>query len=789
MHFEILHFEIYTFFGVFYMTEFFGTKKGILFLNALKYAFFFACLYLFSVGGIRGEIFPFAFGFFVALVWCEQNIFAVGTLFVGASLLANFSVESLVSSAFCVVFFVIVIFTHKSLHQRISPLLLAFYFVFSQALFLYCNLVSVSKILPCIVHLVVGEIFMFACIKIFKTLLVKGVGLKLNIDESVSLGLFLVALGSGLSASSFLGYLPLNAVATFLILLSTYVYASSSVPIAVGLSLGLGNAIFSGSVIFVGVFGVFAFASVCFKSTSKYFSTMAIIICDVILGLYFNVYGEYSYRVLISTILGEVLFVIISNNTLALLKAIFGQTSSTVALRNMVNKSRDNLCKKMYSLSAVFDEMDRSFKNTIKGLLPASQAKNMLMEELLSKVCYDCPEKHRCHRVMERETRETLDQILSAGLDKGKITLLDIPPHLSSRCAKSNIILSTVNGLLASYKQYTYCVSSVDTSKALIAEEFKGVSRLLLKLADRAKQLVTFDEEFEQKITEELAFENINILEAYVFESEGKKVSITLTIKNMDLENPKLLACLTKNMGRKMALASSEIAEIPGYAIATFVEAPKFECIFGTSGTAKFGNEVSGDSYSFLRLSENKLLLAVCDGMGSGEDAQKMSDTTISIIENFYKADFDDETILSSTNKLLAMQMTDNYSALDICVLDLSNALADFIKVGAPIGLVKHTESTEVLSGTGALPIGILKEIKPSIEKKILTNCDIIILASDGVVDAFMDETKFKNFVNSIASTNPQEVADMIVAEAINQNQGEARDDMTCLCARIYLNV
>ena len=182
-------------------------------------------------------------------------------------------------------------------------------------------------------------------------------------------------------------------------------------------------------------------------------------------------------------------------------------------------------------------------------------------------------------------------------------------------------------------------------------------------------------------------------------------------------------------------------------------------------------------------------MLAVCDGMGSGEEAQKMSDTTISLIENFYKADFDDETILSSVNKLLSMQMTDNYSALDICVLDLSSALADFIKVGAPAGFIKHKDSVEVLRGAGALPIGILQDIKPSIDKKVLEVNDIIILCSDGIIDAFEHEDKLKSFINNLSITNPQEIADMVVHQAISLNNSEPRDDMTCLCARLYLNI
>ena len=771
------------------MKEFFGSKKGILFLNFLKYLAFFGCMYLFSIGGIRGEIFPFAFGFFVALCWCDQNLFLMGAIFVGASVIANFSLESLLSSLFCVFVILICHFVHRRFHRRIPLMLLAVYSALSQAVFLYFHLTSINKIVPMVVYLIVGILFMFCSINIFKTLLIKGVGLKLTIDESICISAFFVALSTGLSSIDIIGFLPLNLIAIFFILLSTYIYSSIGVPLDLAISFGLGYALQTGSVSMLAVFSAIALASVAFKSTSKYFSIMAVIITDIVLGLYFNAYGIYTYKILISTILGEVLFMCISNGTLAFLKTIFGEKNSTIALRDMVNRSRDNICKRMYNLSEVFDEMDRAFKSTIKGLLPAGEAKQMLKEELLNKVCFDCPEKHRCHRVLAKETNETIDAIMSAGLDRGKVTLLDIPPFLSSRCNKTNIILNTVNQLIASYKQYTYCMTSVDTSKALIAEEFNGVSKLLMRLADQTKELVTFDEQLEQKIIEELGFVNVMALEAYVFEKDSKTTSCTLTIRNGDIDNNRLVEVLNKNFGTKMALVSSDPAQIPGYSIVNYSPSPKYECIFGTSGTAKFGNTVSGDSYSFIRLSGNKILASICDGMGSGEDAQKMSDTTISLIENFYKAGFDDETILSSVNKLLSMQMADNYSALDICVLDLNNALGDFIKVGAPLGIIKHKETTEILSCGGALPIGILQDIKPSINKKILDVDDIVILLSDGIVDAFDDADKLKNFVNNINSKNPQEIADIIVQEATSLNQNEPRDDMTALCVRIYLNI
>ena len=135
------------------------------------------------------------------------------------------------------------------------------------------------------------------------------------------------------------------------------------------------------------------------------------------------------------------------------------------------------------------------------------------------------------------------------------------------------------------------------------------------------------------------------------------------------------------------------------------------------------------------------------------------------------------------------MQMTENYSAVDICVIDLKQALGDFVKVGAPQSFVKHKDSTESIEGSGALPIGILQDIKPSISKKLLNPDDMIVLCSDGITDAFGDSDKLCTFINDTQTTNPQEMANIILSKAEELNDNVPKDDMTVLCARLFVNI
>ena len=159
---------------------------------------------------------------------------------------------------------------------------------------------------------------------------------------------------------------------------------------------------------------------------------------------------------------------------------------------------------------------------------------------------------------------------------------------------------------------------------------------------------------------------------------------------------------------------------------------------------------------------------------------------TLGLIENFYKAGFDNDVVLESVNKLLAINNGEDYSTLDICLVDLNNNIADFIKVGAPFSAIKREGSIELLEG-GALPIGALESITPSTYKTTISTKDIVVMATDGITDAFKSQDNFVEFINHIATNNPQTIAESVLNEAMRLNNMEAKDDMTVLVARTYL--
>ena len=223
----------------------------------------------------------------------------------------------------------------------------------------------------------------------------------------------------------------------------------------------------------------------------------------------------------------------------------------------------------------------------------------------------------------------------------------------------------------------------------------------------------------------------------------------------------------------------------PGWTTLSLKTASKYDCVFAISQHTKAGSSRSGDSHSVQRLNGDRFMFSLCDGMGSGKDAENTSEIAIGLIENFYKAGFDSELVLSSVNKLLSLQREEKFSALDVCVLDLKNGFADFVKMASPISLIMSNENVSRIE-SGALPLGIVDKVNPTTKKVVVSSGDNIVLVTDGVSDSFATDEAFEDFVKSCYAKNPQTIADKILEQALANNDGCARDDMTVMVVKVF---
>lgn len=85
-----------------------------------------------------------------------------------------------------------------------------------------------------------------------------------------------------------------------------------------------------------------------------------------------------------------------------------------------------------------------------------------------------------------------------------------------------------------------------------------------------------------------------------------------------------------------------------------------------------------------------------------------------------------------------------------------------------------------------SLPLGILEGLRPTVAQEKLCDGDMLVFMSDGITSAFNSTPELLDFLQPMRPLNPQNLADKLLAGALERTEGKAEDDMTVLCTRIF---
>lgn len=755
-------------------------KFLLLFLQFILFSLLFFVLFNASINYV---IFPFAFGMFFALAWANQKVWLLAISYILAGILESPTLERAICLLVCVFCLIVPYFVHVLCKKNMRKWEFAVFAILSQTANVVFDVISGFSPILSAVSVLLGVLFMYACINIFEAVIIRGFTNKLTSLEIVSLFSIIAAFCSGLVMLNIANFSFLKLFMSFILLI--FAYCSTPILTMLVASIGgIGSLIATNNPIYVAPFVIWALAVLLFKKRHRIFMIISLICVEIVIGFYFNLYSSFGYVEILPVVISCVVFFALPKKWCDEISVMFNLSKDRLAMKNVANRSREILHRRLGNLSDIFNDMNIIYRNMLKQGMTLDEVKVLLQQEIMEKICSFCPERNHCHRTFAESTKQVFDTLITIAFEKGKATLLDIPSYLTSRCKQTSSILGSINTLTGQYKKYMSMVHDVDTSKLIIADQLLGISKIMTSLSQEVEAAISFDTTRENKILDELTYYNIICIDVVVFERDVYTQMASVVVRNEDSEKPRIVDVVSKVCGHKMSVFESFPCSRPGYMVVNLKTAPKVDCLFGVSQKNKNGSTVSGDTYSIVKLDGDKIMFAISDGMGSGKNAEKTSEIAISLVENFYKAGFDNDLILSTVNKLLALHKEEIFSALDIAVVDEKSGLVDFVKMASPKSYILSENECKVVEA-GALPIGIVEETKPLINKHVISARDFIILVSDGVSDSFESDEELVECIKSIKTKNPQEFADELLERALACNNGYAVDDMTVIVVKI----
>ncbi len=714
-------------------------------------------------------IYGLAIGFLFATSFCRERYYVVLPCFFAAQTLIPFSLNAVIYASAAAALFALAYFIHYKVKLKRTFVESAILTALSLAPYVGLNVSGDFAWLRIVLSLSAALTFGYASAIAAYPVVIRGLRYKLTCGEIFCIGIVVCVASIGLGSFELFNVKPYFFIVAFA---AVFLKGTGSVAVLpFGAASGLGMAIGSGNPVTLCAVTV---ASLVAAGSGRYKTVLSGIVTGVafaLTALFFN--GKFDIYSAVPFFAGGLAASCIPPK-------IYKRTGLTrrgyvgrYAMRTVVNRDREELSEKLNYVSSAFYEM----RDILTEEQVCSPDIGAVTDSVCSNVCAEC---NFCGKCVEKfDIRASINKLTEAGVTNGKCTLLDVSVLMGENCRKVSYVINAVNDGVATYKRILEKRSGIEQGRDMLITQTGGAAALIGEMAKSVKTGLTFDVEKEKLLLEKLGQANVIAADAMIYDADTAKAEVTAVVREKDVKKPALREIVSEVIGMKMTEYSQKTA-INGMVGVSFCKAPEYGIMYGETVSSK--EERCGDTRQAVKIGKNKLMFVLSDGMGTGKNAHFTAGCVTRLIEAFYKAGFDHGTIFTCVAGLMSLRTQEDFSALDVLVADVSTGDVDFIKQGGRESYIVSQERFERIEG-GSLPMGIIADSSPKIERRRLRTDETVILMSDGVADA-LSADEIREIAVGSGLRNPKTVSDEVVAAA-KLRKGEGYDDMTVMALRL----
>lgn len=358
------------------------------------------------------------------------------------------------------------------------------------------------------------------------------------------------------------------------------------------------------------------------------------------------------------------------------------------------------------------------------------------------------------------------DKEVSQYLDENILQILRIV-NISYKVSKNNFVWQ----------------KKLDENKKNMETQLKGVSKVISGIAKDIEQNVEADKKYtkqEIEIIELLKQKEIEVKEVSI-QKKDRYIINTYTKEMPD--NTVVENILTKVLKEKIVLNEENSTETN----LIYMSDDKYVIGFATADSSKNQSEISGDNFINVRLKDGKYIIALSDGIGTGKKANESSMQALAMLQNLLSSGFDKNTSIELITSSLINKSDEIFATLDIAILDLYKGTIEFIKSGACPTYIKKNKRVQIIK-SNSLPAGMINQDNIQIFDTDIQNEQIMLMCTDGVLDSNIEyknkELWIKYLLEDIETKNTKKIADIILNEAIDNNFGKTKDDMSVIVCK-----
>ncbi|MGG7167632.1 stage II sporulation protein E [Clostridium perfringens] len=749
-------------------------------------------VYLDMTFGVVQVLAPFGLAYLIAITNYERKYILSSSLGVIVGYITLFNKVSNFS-AYIIISTIVTIISMSKLNKKARNIA-SFIIVFS-GLFVYGVLVGSSDI---ILHLI-GAISVTALV--FPIYYVMSYTLKcieeintqhfFSIDEIVSIELFICLLIVGIGTLS-INDISFRNIAAILFIIALAFISDTNMGAGAGITMGIILGFATGNLMeSIAIYGACGLVAGIFRESGKLFTALSFNIIFVIVTLYSGVFNNISF---IEALVGTGIFLLIP-------KKIYNKISLEINKDKKVGhfsevrfaEIKDELTERLKDFTEVLSIMGKSLNNLVgNDKLAIKNKGNALVENLSDRTCSDCDMRYMCWK---RELHQTYnafsDLIRNYENNSGAF-----PHELEKKCIKKYALVKNLEDIMNIYMVNETLKSRLGEGRKILSNHINNMSVTISEIVDEFGNELHLCTDVEKSIKKSLLKYGINFGSLICYNDKNGRIKIKMQMENcMGSQTciKTVLPIISETIGKNMSIGSEgcNINSKNNMCEIVIEEAPKYHINSHVAVATKEGEKFTGDSYSYGRTKDGNYITVISDGMGSGPEAGLESKVSVEIIEKFMEVGFDEKIAIDAVNAIMSIKFSEDekFSTLDMNKIDLYTGNAKFMKVGAIESFIKRGNKVEVIN-SNTLPFGVLEEPDVDTVEKQVSNGDVIVSISDGILDVkndgSFDTTWLIEFLKNTKYRQPKDLSIAILEKAKELSGGKAKDDMTVVVSKVF---
>lgn len=579
-----------------------------------------------------------------------------------------------------------------------------------------------------------------------------------------------------------IGYVSLGRVLAITVVLFCSYYGAVAGGCISGVATGVIFGLISTEVSYIT--GSFAFGGLIgglFSPTGKFATLITFGISNIIIALQS---GDSATVItcLYETIAAGIIFMVTPKSACSKLSQIFRPDAGVHCCEDIISNigmKLDFSAKTLSSVSECIDTVAEKFKKINYIETP------VIYKKAAESVCKYCSLKTLCWEKENDRTKAVFERLtpkLKKDLD---VEISDFPEVFINRCSKVGNLVKTINQYNENLKSNIAAQRRVDEIRAVIYDQFCGMSDMLIDLKEELSTVEKYDTITAEKIGVFLRDLGIPTTQVSCKLDEMNRMSVEAISPAEDVS-----ILMQQGMAKQINKLCDRFMDKPmitssdGYSKIHLSQRPNYTVNFGIRQHTCNNKGLCGDSFSYFNDGNGNMIFIISDGMGTGGRAAVDAAMASGLMVKLIKAGIGFDCALKIVNSaLLVKSNEESLSTLDIVKIDMFTGKAKVMKAGAAPTFVRRNGKVTVIDSK-SLPTGILTDVEFSKDEIDLKTGDKLLMISDGVC-ACGDEWIEKELLKWAEDESEKDFSNRVVKQAQFRRNDGRDDDITAIAVSL----